>query len=577
MIENTKCECGHQNYTGTVLCEACGKPLLDEQGTGPLEMRYDGVARRSQRPNPTWIDRIWNFFSSVKIAVYLIIITLLGAALGTIYPQENTFLNNDPAAHYEYYKETYGWTGELYYRLGLSHTYDSWWFRLLLFMIGTSLVICSLDRVLPLYRALSKQQVRKHLSFILRQKVTYAGDLPPEALGMAGDAMREGAAAQQADAEAASRAWVERMAGVLRKRGYRVHTDGTALLAEKNRFSRWGPYINHIGLIIFLLAALARGIPGWHMDEHIAFPEGQTVKIPDTPYYLKNEKFTVDYYKPEELPEEMRAKDEAVPKLYETQAVLYRCTADCDNPAKEPVLEEVTRQNIRVNHPLEYKGLLAYQYDYRLTPQLISVKPSLKNKETGEVYGSFELKMNQPQESYNVGPYRLVLKSYFPEFGLENGVPITKSNEPKAPAFIFMITGPGLAPEGEPYIYFPRQIDKVQFSQDAINGAIGSKLELSVGSMDDVQIAEYTSWLNIRVDKALPYIWTGAAISMVGLVMGFYWQHRRIWLRVDGTRLSFGAHTNKNWFGMRKEAAYALNKAGIAVDAKSLETGGNRS
>src|SRR5690606_23498585 len=110
-------------------------------------MRYDGIARRSQKNNPSYIDRIWNFFSSVKIAIYLIIITFLTAMIGTIYPQEGTFINNFDAS--TYYKETYGTLGHLYYTLGFSRTYESWWFIGLLVMIGTSLVICSLDRVLP--------------------------------------------------------------------------------------------------------------------------------------------------------------------------------------------------------------------------------------------------------------------------------------------------------------------------------------------------------------------------------------------------------------------------------------------
>lgn len=66
-ITNTKCECGHQNPVGTVLCEACGKPLGKESDWGEnLEMRYDGVARRSQRVNPSIIDRVWNFFHLSK-------------------------------------------------------------------------------------------------------------------------------------------------------------------------------------------------------------------------------------------------------------------------------------------------------------------------------------------------------------------------------------------------------------------------------------------------------------------------------------------------------------------------------
>jgi cytochrome c biogenesis protein len=556
LFENTKCECGHQNHVGTVLCESCGKPLYDDAGQEALEMRYDGVARRSQKDNPLLLDRVWNFFSSVKIAIYLILITLVTSMVGTIYPQENTFINMDPAV---FYKQTYGTLGNIYYLLGLSHTYESWWFKLLLFTIGTSLVICSLDRVLPLYRALNKQQIRKHLQFILRQKVSYTATLP----------------INSAESNAAPEQWVEDMAKQLRKQRYRVHTDGTALLAEKYRFSRWGPYVLHIGLIIFLLAVLMRSIPGWHMDQYMGFLEGQTVKIPNTSYYLKNEKFVVDYYTKDEMSKGFQTKDRNVPKLYQTQAVLYRCSEQCDDPAKEPVLKEVHRQNIIVNEPLEYKGLMAFQFDYKETPILLSVNPSLKNKQTGETYGSFKLSMSRPQSSYQVGDYKLEVKDYYPDFALgDDGKPMTKSNDANVPAFIFNITGPGLADKGEVYIYFPRQVDKVTFHQDEINGAIGKKLDISVGSMDKVQIANYTSFLNIRVDRAMPYIWVGAGISMLGLVMGFYWQHRRIWLRIDDQVLSLGGHTNKNWFGLRNEAVKALNKLGVKADAKSLETGG---
>jgi cytochrome c biogenesis protein len=455
-----------------------------------------------------------------------------------------------------FYQDNYGTLGHIYYLLGLSHTFNSWWFITLLFMIGTSLVVCSLDRVLPLYRALTKQQLRKHPNFLLRQKVAYLGDLP---------------------ADSDPKAWTSQMAAALKKKNYRVHIDseGMAMLAEKYRFSRWGPYINHIGLIIFLLGVLMRSIPGWHMDQYIGFMEGETKQIPHTSYYLKNEKFTLEVYTQDEMSKDFQKKGQMVPKKYETQAVLYHCTANCDNSVGDPVLEEVDKANILVNQPLDYKGLKAYQFDYKPTPLLISVTPSLRNKQTGEVYGSFELPMSHPKDSYQIGAYTLKLKGFLPEFALENGQPITKSNEPKAPAFIFSISGPGLAANGEPYLYFPRQIDKVNFRQDDINGAISQKLELSVGSMDGVKFAEYTSYLNIRVDKAMPYIWVGAAISMVGLIMGFYWQHRRVWLRIDVRKVTLGAHTNKNWFGVRNEVASALTKNGIAVTPKSLDTGGN--
>ncbi|CAM3779069.1 cytochrome c biogenesis protein ResB [Cohnella lubricantis] len=552
MFQNTKCECGHQNPTGTVLCESCGKPLIEDLPLdSPLEMRYDGVARRSQKANPDLIDRVWNFFSSVKIAVWLIVITLIGAAIGTIYPQESSFINMDDAA--QYYKDTYGVWGLIYQALGFSRTYESWWFVGLLVMIGTSLVICSLDRVLPLYKALSKQQIRKHLTFLTRQQTVYTSpiELDPEE-------------------------WTEKLAKQLKKKRYRVHRDGDALLAEKNRFSRWGPYINHIGLIVFLLAVLARGVPAWHMDQYVTLDEGQTKQIPNTNYYVKNEKFTVDFYKDEELPDSLKGTNRA--KLFETKAVLYTCTAYCDDPVKDPVLAEVDRHDIQVNSPLSYQGLKLYQYNYEPKVHLISVKPMLIDSQTGESYGPFELPMANPPLTYSVGPYTLKLSDVFPDFGMdEQNRPMTKSRDPNNPAFVFIVTGPGLPETGEFYIYFPLPTAEDKLLEQQINASFqksgnnSGRFSFEVGKMENVEFSQYTTYLNVRVDRAMPFVWVGAGISMIGLIMGFYWQHRRIWTRIDDGVLTLGAHTNKNTYGVRSEVASALKNTGIVVDQKALD------
>lgn len=550
LIQNTKCDCGHQNPTGTVLCEACGKPLTEEAEAQPvLEMRYDGVARRSQKANPGVIDRVWNFFSSVKVAIYLILFTLIGSSLGTIFPQESTFLNIDPSV---YYKEEYGQLGHVYYLLGLSHTYTSWWFVLLLVMIGASLVICSLDRVLPLYKALSRQRIPKHMSFLTRQKVVY-----------------------QRPVEEGGAQWVERVKPIIKKKRYRVRTDGGTLLAEKQRFSRWGPYVLHIGLIIFLLAVLGRNLPGLHMDEHMAFPQGEPVHIKNTSYYLMNNGFKVEFYTEDDMPEEFKGKNKVLPKEFQTQAVLYMCEANCGDLDKDPELIEVTRHNIEVNHPLNYKGLKAYQFDYDLTPILRSVSPVLVNSKSGKEYGKITLSINDPQRKYQVGEYSLTLTQTYTDFGLgDNGKPVNLSPNPNAPAFLFLIEGPDLPKEGIQYFYFPKQIDKERFNQKAINAQLAGGEELvslDVLSMDDVDFAESTTYLNIRVDKAMPFIWVGCFIGMIGLIMGFYFTHRRIWLRIDNGMLTLGAHTNKNWFGLRKEISAVFKEMNMEVDEKSLE------
>jgi len=560
LIENTKCECGHQNPPGTALCEACGKPTGEADGNEPLPMRYEGAARRSQKAQKNAADRIWSFFSSVRTAVVLLLLTLLGAAVGSVFPQENTILNADAIDLAEYYRRQYGMVGYYYYRLGLSRTYDSWWFRGLLVLLGTSLVVCSLDRVLPLYRALSRQKVRKHPTFLSQQRISFRAQV--EVGGQAGSADL-----------------LDRLAERLRRRGYRIRKDGDALLAEKGRFSRWGPYINHVGLLIVLLAVLARSIPGWSMDQYLAFPEGETLPIPETPYYLKNERFTVEYYREDELPETLRQKGAVVPKEYRTEAVLYECTANCDDPMKPPVLREVVRHDILVNKPLRYRDLLVYQFDFAETPQIVKVRPTLRNAVTGETIGKLELRTKQPETEYRVGAYKLELVRYFPDFSLDaEGRPTTRSPVPRAPAYVFRITGPNLPAEGVSHLYLVRPADKETYREADLNRAAGSPFSLSVESMqEDLEFSLYTSYLNVRKEKALPFVLAGAAVFIIGVCIGLYWQHRRVWVQVENGELLLGAHTNKNWFGFRLEVARVLREAGFPTDPRAIDKGGKRS
>ena len=99
-MKEIKCECGHINPYGTVLCEACGKVLEKEtveEEQKLLDMKYEGSARRSQTYNKTVVDKVWTFFSSVKVGVTLIILPLIAASIGTIFPQEALIPAGEPA------------------------------------------------------------------------------------------------------------------------------------------------------------------------------------------------------------------------------------------------------------------------------------------------------------------------------------------------------------------------------------------------------------------------------------------------------------------------------------------------
>src|SRR5699024_12645619 len=67
------------------------------------------------------------------------------------------------------------------YQLGIVNLYCSVWYMILIALIGVSLVICSIDRFVPLRRALKMQKPKRHYTFLSRQRLfSNSGDVSEE-------------------------------------------------------------------------------------------------------------------------------------------------------------------------------------------------------------------------------------------------------------------------------------------------------------------------------------------------------------------------------------------------------------
>ncbi len=541
-MEDIKCECGHANPVGTYLCEACGNPIGQEikDQNATLDMRYEGVARRSQTYDKTIIDKIWNFFSSVKIAVYMIVIVLLASILGTVFPQEMYIPVPKPASIY--YEEAYGIFGKMFFLLGFHNMYTSWWYVTILLMIGIALIVCSIDRLVPLYKALKRQKVKHNPNFLVRQRLT----------------------GEMEDVEN----WDEKLQKVedqLKKRHYHIRREGDSLLAEKARFSRWGPYVNHVGLIIFLIAVLFRLIPGWYLDQYVWVKDGETKKVPETNYYVKSEGFTIEYYDKDEFVEDIGLKEgQKVVKTYKTKAVLYH-NLNAGLPGAEPKLEKVEEHDILVNHPLKYEDILLYQSGQKPNT-LAALNLMLVKDKTGEEVGQFKIDLFEPQDVYQLNDQtKIEIIEYYPDFELnQNKQPSTKSSNPDNPAFILNVISPE-TPEGEKTWVFLGSY----LPAPGTENVYGYKF-----AMPDLT---NITGLMVRKDLSLPYIYFGCFITMLGLVMGFYWQHRRIWIQTEGSVIYVAGHTNKNWFGLKKEIQDIMAKLEIPLQLEDRGRGGKSS
>lgn len=519
-MEKMQCTCGHINPPGTVLCESCGRSLTEkEQNSKLVDMRYEGTARRSQTYNKSIVDKIWNFFSSVKVGVSIIVALLVAAAIGTILPQEQyvTVPVRTDATIEAYYSDVYGSIGKVYYFLGFNDLYNSFWFIILVGMLAISLIIASLDRFVPLYRSLKNQRVLRHLSFMNKQRIYAEGPAAPDSM-------------QKAEAK-------------LKELKYKVSTDKNGLLAEKGRFSRWGPYVNHIGLIIFLFGVMLRMMPGFYVDETLWLREGETRAIPEAAgYTLENKGFEVENYTGEDGEEKFgEALDRVgtVAKNYQTDVVLYKKPEDA--LPGETNLEKVKEYPIRVNQPLKFDGYAVYQMDFK-EDELKTMTFALTNKETEEQLGNLTIDLINPEKEYTLDGGSVVkLLGYYPDFdGFEDGEPQTKTPLPNNPGFLIEMTTPE-TPQGETSFIT---------IQNTVEPFGDNEYKLAFQSVETRDV----SGLTIRKDRTLPILGLGGLIFMIGVAQGMYFNHRRFWIQqqADGEIILAG-HTNKNWFGLKKD------------------------
>lgn len=537
-MENVKCECGHVNPYGTVICESCGKPLTEEKGL--LNMRYEGVARRSQTYNRTIIDKIWNFFSSVKVGIWIIILTIVASSIGTILPQQFYLPPEGQMNPKAFYTEEYGLFGTIYYNLGFNDLYSSWWYMLLIASLGVSLIICSLDRVVPLYRALKTQKVTRHENFLKKQRIFGQSKVS--------NVDETIAKAKQ----------------LLQEKKYKVREENGNIVGEKGRFSRWGPYVNHIGLIIFLIGCMLRYFPGMYVDSHVWVREGETAVIPGTngQYFIENEQFIVELYDETDptFGEMIKQSGSMIVKNYQTNAVLYKME-ESTTVGEEGELTEIGRHEIRVNEPMKFEGGFAlYQTDYKLN-ELRAMSFELIHKETEEKIGTIDVDLWNPDEEYDLGNgYKVKVLYYFPDvFFDEKGEPASKSKTPNNPAFVFEMITPE-KPEGSGEVSFL---------------AIGQNLE-PLGeneyklNLADVKTSNVTA-LTVRKDFTIPVLFVGGAIFMIGLIQGSYWTHRRVWIQRVNGEVWIAGHTNKNWTSLMNEIRYVVDQTDLQAPVDQVK------
>src|SRR5512139_4140982 len=98
------------------------------------------------------MDRVWDFFISVRLAIVTLIILAVASIFGTIVEQ-----NQPPEKYHQIYED---WAFALMDRINLFDMYHSWWFLALLVLFTVNLTCCTIDRFPKMLRVVRNPRTK---------------------------------------------------------------------------------------------------------------------------------------------------------------------------------------------------------------------------------------------------------------------------------------------------------------------------------------------------------------------------------------------------------------------------------
>ena len=271
--------------------------------------------------NRGFLEALWDFFCSLKLAIVLIILLAVTSIIGTIIPQ-----GPPPPEYLQTISEA---KFKAYSVLGFFDMYHSWWFILLLYLFTVNIVACSIKRLPRVWKIISEPTLVMDDGF-------------EKSLSLTHDFKMQGDAAALRDRMVAFLK-AEFAAPVVTERDGEFH-----LFAQKTPYSRLGVYVVHLSIVVIFIGALIGSFFGYKAYVNIVEGTGTSVvynrngqKPIELGFTVKCEDFSVSFY------------ETGAPKEFKSLlTVIENGKVVID---KRPVI---------VNDPLSYKGITFYQSSY---------------------------------------------------------------------------------------------------------------------------------------------------------------------------------------------------------------------
>ena len=416
--------------------------------------------------------KITRYFTNIRYTIPLIIVIILYITVATFLP-----LNQEGEIGLEAIRA-----------LGVTDIYKTPVFIILISMLIINIMICTYHRLGPTWRLVSHPNIRRSLESIKNEK-HYTANIG-----------------------------IDEILAKIKKAGYSVTSEDTKYaFAQKGVLCRWGATITHIGLIIVLLAGIAKGI--WGSVGTMKIFSGYEKDV----YY--------DWNKKDFLPLGFKIKADKVSVTYHTPRV-YLGLYDLEKGRELDDME--------LNIGEEKKLVLGGQTYTVLAKEFLydaAVDPAGMVNMLSDLLGNpaVIVKINDGIEDYFFCLFNDSSKNKVtPESRVQPILLDSKVVMDKAEAYVTLDGG-----------------ESVYINANTASIYNGRSIYLADIGRDQF----HNKWLGLQLvyDPTINFVWFGFAVMMIGVICSFYISHKRIWLYDDGDKIYLTGNVLGNRPGFKNE------------------------
>ena len=267
-------------------------------------------------------QKFFRVLADLRFSIFILLIISFCSILGTVIEQDQSI---------ETYKINYPLTSPVFgfltwdriIQFGLDHLYRTWWFFLLIFLFGSSLILCSFLQQLPSLKVARRCQFFRTTNQFYRLKISTILDYFS----------------------------FNKVLWRIKESKYSIFQQRNMIYCYKGLIGRVAPIIVHLSMILVLSGTLIGSLFGFKAQEIIPKTEifhiqnvlntGQLSIIPRTSARIND--FWITY-----------TKTKTISQFYSDISIL-------DNRGNEK-----NRKTVSVNYPLVSNGIYYYQTDWNL-------------------------------------------------------------------------------------------------------------------------------------------------------------------------------------------------------------------